>query len=52
MQQFKVGTGSRTSLQWAFGFTLLLTLAAGVGAAETALPADRLSVSWPRAKNR
>ena len=35
MQQLKVGTGSRTNLQWAFGFTLLLTLAAGVGAAET-----------------
>jgi hypothetical protein len=43
MQLLNVGTGSRRSLQWAFGFTLLLTLTAGVGAAETPAsgPAER-----------
>lgn len=43
MQQPKVGTRTRTNLQWALGFTLLLTAANGVGAAEEASrgPAER-----------
>ena len=35
MQQPRVGTRTRTNLQWALGFTLLLSAAAGVGAAST-----------------
>ncbi len=43
MQQLEVGTRTRTNLQWALGFTLLLTAAAGVGAAEgpSSGPAER-----------
>jgi len=43
MQQLKVGTRTRTNLQWALGFTLLLTAATGVRAAEEASsgPAER-----------